>query len=506
MLKILRVTFAIISIVAITLLFLDFTGVAQGWFGWLARVQFIPALLSLNVIAILSLIIVTLLFGRVYCSVICPLGVLQDVVNNVRGWIGKKKKRQNRFKYSKPQTWLRLAVMTLFIAMIIMGVANVVMTSLASFIEPYSVYGRIASSLYSPLYDTGNNLLADYAESQGSYDYYHVETYTSMPVMIVAVVSLLVVSVMAWLGGRVYCNTICPVGTILGYLSRYSLLKPVIDTTKCNGCRKCERNCKATCIDAKKHDIDYTRCVVCMNCIGKCSTGAISYTYRRPKSSVKVVKVAVDKDLNEDRRNFFTIGAMVTAISVAKATDKTIDGGLAPIVAKAEPQRAVRIVPPGAISLSNFESHCTACQLCITACPNGVLRPSTALSTFMQPVVGYENGYCRPECVKCSSVCPVGAIKPISVADKSAIQIGRVVVRLDACIVSSEGKKCGNCARNCPSKAITMAPKNPNNIASNMMPVVNEAKCIGCGACEYLCPVRPLSAIYIEGNHVHKTI
>ena len=501
MLKILRVAFAIITIVAITLLFLDFTGVAQGWFGWLARVQFIPALLSLNVIAILSLIIVTLLFGRVYCSVICPLGVLQDVVNNVRGWFVKKKNRQNRFKYSKSQTWLRLAVMILFVAMIIMGVANVVMTSMASLIEPYSVFGRIASSLFSPIYDAGNNLLADYAESQGSYEYYHVETYTSIPVIVVALVSLLVVAVMAWLRGRVYCNTICPVGTILGYLSCYSLLKPVIDTTKCNGCRKCERNCKAMCIDAKNHAIDYTRCVACMNCIGKCSTEAISYTYCHPKSSVKVV----DKDVNEERRNFFTIGAMVTAMSVAKATDKTIDGGLAPIVAKTEPQRAVRIVPPGAIGLSNFESHCTACQLCITACPNGVLRPSTAISTFMQPVVGYENGYCRPECVKCSSVCPVGAIKPISVADKSAIQIGRAVVRYDACI-SYEGKKCGNCADRCPSGAITMVSRNSDVLASNMMPIVNEAKCIGCGACEYLCPVRPLSAIYVEGNHVHKRI
>lgn len=506
MLRIVRIVLAVFSILTLTLLFLDFTGVTQGCFGWLSRFQFIPALLSMNLIAIISLIIVTLILGRVYCSVICPLGVLQDVINHIRGWFGKKKNRTNRFKYSEPKTWLRLSVMSLFILLIILGVANVTMTAVATFVEPYSIYGRIASSLIAPVYDAGNNLIADYAETQGSYDYYHVETYVSIPIMIVSIISLVIIGSIAWLGGRTYCNTMCPVGTILGYLSRYSLLKPFIDTDKCNGCRKCERNCKSSCIDAKNHAIDYTRCVACMNCLNKCSTGAITYTYRR-KSSLKDAKLDNKRcEINEERRNFFTVGAMVATAAVAKATDKTIDGGLATIIDKKQPSRAVRVVPPGAMGLSHLERHCTACQLCITACPNGVLRPSTELSTFMQPVVGYENGYCRPECVKCSSVCPAGAFHPITVAQKSSIQIGRAIVRLDACLVAAEGKHCGSCAKHCPSEAITMAPINPDDPTSHWMPVVNETKCIGCGACEYLCPVRPLSAIYVEGNIEHKTI
>jgi len=277
------------------------------------------------------------------------------------------------------------------------------------------------------------------------------------------------------------------------------LLKPIINLDKCNGCRKCERNCKSKCINAKNHDIDYSRCVVCLDCVKTCSTGAITYSFKKPKTDS-------EEKLDEARRNFMSLGAIVATAAVAKATDKTIDGGLAIITEKKKPQRATRIVPPGAISISHLDRHCTACQLCITACSNGVLRPSTELNTFMQPVVEYERGYCRPECVRCANICPAGAFHPITVAEKSAIQIGRAVVKLNECISAIDGVKCGNCERHCPTGAIQMVAVHPDKKQSHLMPVVNEEKCIGCGACENLCPVRPLSAIYVEGNEVHRTI
>lgn len=499
MLRKIRVFLALVSIVAVSLLFLDFSGFAQQWWGWIAKVQFVPAFLSLNVIAIIFLLLLTLLFGRAYCSVICPLGILQDVITHIRGWFGKKRKRNNRFKYIPAKTWLRIGVLSIFLALIVLGVCNIIGTIYVSFIEPYSAYGRIASSLFAPIYKAGNNVIAGAMVDSDCYVFNYVESYNSIPLMIIAVATLLVVGVLAWIGGRTYCNTICPVGTILGFLSKYSLIKPVIDTTKCNGCQKCARNCKSSCIDAKNHNIDYSRCVVCMDCIDNCSTGAIKYRLR--KSTVKN-EVTVD----ENRRSFMAVGAMLATAATLKAADKTTDGGLAKIIDKEKPVRKTRIVPPGAVSLSHLQRHCTGCQLCVSACPNGVLRPSTHLDSLMQPVVSYEKGYCRPECVRCSDACPVGAFHPLTVEEKSSTQIGRAVVRLDACIMAADGKRCGNCSRKCPSGAITLAPINPNDEKSHYMPVVNEAKCIGCGACEYYCPVRPLSAIYVEGVETHRTI
>jgi ferredoxin len=135
-----------------------------------------------------------------------------------------------------------------------------------------------------------------------------------------------------------------------------------------------------------------------------------------------------------------------------------------------------------------------------------VLRPSTDLMTLMQPFMSYEDGYCRPECNRCSSVCPTGAIQPLSLADKSSTQIGHAVWVGKNCIPLVDRVECGNCARHCPAGAIEMVPMNQADRNSLKYPVLNEARCIGCGACEYVCPARPFSAIYVEGHEVHKTI
>ena len=501
MLRRIRVILAIMSFIALTMLFLDFTGLAQQWWGWIAKIQFVPAFLSLNVIAIVILLLLTLILGRAYCSVICPLGILQDIVTHVRGWFGKKKNRKNRFEYSTPKTWLRIGVLLLFVVAIILGTCNIVGSTFASFIEPYSAYGRIASSLFAPVYKSANNLIADAMVDTECYMFYSIEVNHYLPIMIIAITTLLVVAIMAWLGGRVYCNTICPVGTLLGFVSRYSLYKPIIDTSKCNGCRKCARNCKASCIDSKNHKIDYSRCVVCMDCIDNCSSNAIRFALRK-NAKYRKTKGEVD----DTRRAFIAIGAMLATNAALKASDKVTDGGLAPIVNKEKPNRKTRIVPPGAVSLTHLQRHCTGCQLCISKCPNEVLRPSSDLTTLMQPIVSYEKGFCRPECVKCSDACPVGAFHKITVEEKSSIQVGRAVVNLETCIAAAKGRNCGNCADKCPTGAIQMVAQDPNAEKPRYMPVVNESKCIGCGACEYYCPVRPISAIYVNGNEVHRSV
>ncbi len=492
MLRKIRIALALLCFVFITLLFLDFTGSVQPLFGWLAHLQFLPAVLALNVGIVILLIVLTLLFGRIYCSVICPLGVFQDIVS----WISSKHKK-NRFHYTQARSWLRYTMLGLFILLLVAG-----FTSWAALIAPYSAYGRIAGNLFAPLYQWGNNLLAS-LEPADSYIFYTTEVWIkSLPSLIVAGVTFIVIVVLAWLYGRAYCNTICPVGTILGFFARFSLFRPVIDTSRCNGCQRCARNCKASCIDAKNHAIDYSRCVTCFDCIGQCKQGAIRYIPRPGKPKINEQSVAPENS----RRQFLSLTGILATTSLLHAQKKKVDGGLAVIEDKKIPTRNTPITPPGSLSINHLTQHCTACQLCITACPNQVLRPSGSTTNWMQPIVSYERGYCRPECTRCSDVCPTGAIQPITVAEKSSIQIGHAVWIRKNCLPVTEGVKCGNCARHCPSGAIQMVPLDETAINSPQIPVVNVERCIGCGACENLCPARPFSAIYVEGHEKHRII
>lgn len=503
MLRKIRITLAACCFMLITLLFLDFTGTLHGWFGWLAKVQFLPAVLALNVGVVAVLVLLTLLFGRVYCSVICPLGVMQDIVS----WLsGQRKKKKNRFSYSPAISWLRYGMLAVFIAAFIAGVG-----SLVALLAPYSAYGRIAQNLLAPLWDWGNNLLAYVAERADSYAFYETEVWLkSLPTFIVAAVSFVIIVVLAWRNGRTYCNTICPVGTVLGFFARYAWFRPVIDTEKCNGCTLCSRRCKASCIDAEAHKIDYSRCVACMDCIGTCRQGAIRYAHPTPKTdshtTAENARRVTEEQVDNARRTFLTGVGILTATAAVKAQEKKVDGGLAVILDKKIPDRATPIVPPGAQSLRNMAAHCTGCQLCVSVCPNQVLRPSGKLMTLMQPEVSYERGYCRPECTKCSEVCPTGAIFQITPADKSATQIGHAVWVKENCVPLTDGVDCGNCARHCPTGAITMVPSDPEQPDSPKIPVVDTERCIGCGACENLCPARPFSAIYVEGHERHRTI
>lgn len=499
MLKKIRVILAILSIVAITLCFVDFTGTALEWFGWLPKLQFLPAVLALNLGVVIALVVLTLVFGRIYCSVICPLGIMQDFFTWLRGLFKINKKKKNRFSFVEDKKWIRITVLVVFVIALAIPVAHV----FASLIAPYSAYGRIASSLLAPVYDGANNLLADYAAEKNSYAFYHV-TPLDVPGIVrwVAVATLVIVGGLAFVAGRKYCNTICPVGTVLGYLAKFSLLKPYIDVSKCNGCKKCARNCKAECINPEKHEIDYTRCVACMDCINNCSTATIHYGIP-PKRKSGESHIAPDKN----RRAMLVGGLIAAGTAVAHAaSDKLTDGGFSKLKKKENPADRKTIVPAGALSVKNLQDHCTACQLCIAACPNNVIRPSTDLDNLMQPVVGYEDGYCRIECTACSDACPAGAIKPIAPDEKSFISVGIARVNKDTCLSSSEGVSCGNCERHCPADAIVMTPMNPENEKSRLMPVVNEGRCIGCGACENLCPVNPISAIVVEGREVHKLL
>ena len=485
LLRRIRTILAAVVMVLITLLFLDFTGTLHHWMGWLAKVQFLPAVMALNVAVIVALLVLTLIFGRIYCSVICPLGIFQDVLARFR-------RKKNKYSYSKEVRWLRFPVLVLFIIALVAGVG-----AFFQLLAPYSSYGRIATMIFQPIWMLGNNVLAAIAERADSYAFYSVDVWMkSLPVFGIAVVTLVVLFVLAWRGGRTYCNTICPVGTVLSFFARFSWLKIRFDEEKCKNCSMCSKSCKAACIDYKTHSVDYSRCVVCGNCISACKFGALKYSGKTTQHS----------PLDPSKRSFLLASAMVAGAAVAQKKEKLMDGGLAELEDKVAPERQTPLTPPGSLSFEHFAQHCTGCQLCVSECPNDVLRPSSDLMHLMLPTMSYERGHCRPECTRCSSVCPAGAIKPIDKDEKSSIQIGHAVWIKKNCVVLTDEVECGNCARHCPAGAIEMVQLDENDEESPMVPAINEAACIGCGACEYVCPSRPFSAIYVEGHEVHKKI
>lgn len=458
LLKPLRIAFALLFFCAVTLLFLDASGTLQHWFGWTAKLQFLPAVMAMNVFVIILIVVLTLLFGRIYCSVICPLGVFQDIVSRLRIFTLRKR---NPFAYRKELKWLRYGIWVVFVAAFIAGVQVVV-----ALLAPYSAYGRMVGALVRP---------------------------GAAIAIVLAIATLLVVGVLAWTGGRTYCNAVCPVGTTLSFFSRIALFRPVIDADKCKNCKLCEHNCKASCIDISSHKIDYSRCVDCFDCIGSCKFDALRYRFFRNTKEVK------DEAHSGGRRAFLSGAALGLGAFTLGAQKKKVDGGFAAVLDKEIPERDTPLTPAGSLSVRDFYKRCTACQLCVSECPNGVLRPSTDLSRLMQPEMSYEKGYCRPECTRCAEVCPSGAIIRITREEKTEYHIGTARVNRALC-VAGQGTKCGNCARHCPVGAIRMVE---DESGGNLIPAVNEELCIGCGACENLCPSRPISAITVNGRQNH---
>ena len=447
-LKTIRIVLAALMLLGITALLLDATGTLRHWLGWMPKMQLLPAILALNVVLVVAVLLVTALVGRFYCAVICPMGIFQDLFV----WAHKLVFPKRKYHYRKPASWLRYAVLALFVVLMVAG-----LNGIAILIAPYSAYARMVTGIHS-----------------------------SGAAQWVAVITLVVIGLVSFAYGRLWCNTVCPVGTLLGLVSKNSIFGIRINADKCVGCHKCEHACKAMCIDIDSKTVDRSRCVNCFNCLGECKLEAIKFTAHKPKS-----KADGSLPIDDSRRKFIATTAAVGATIAVQAQEQKMDGGLAVLLDKQIPLRKTPVKPFGARSLKNFHSRCTGCQLCVSKCPEKVLRPSTKLESLMQPEMNYTDGYCRMACTRCSEVCPAGAILPISKEEKTAISIGVAVVLRDNCI------GCGACARHCPSAAISMVDGKP---------AVNESRCLGCGACEYYCPARPQSAIYVEGREVHAEI
>ncbi|MDD4108997.1 MAG: 4Fe-4S dicluster domain-containing protein [Prolixibacteraceae bacterium] len=506
-----RIIAAIILVITF-LLFIDiYEWIPQKYFRAVLDIQFVPSLLdfitTFSIIAGAGFIIVlllTLFTGRIYCSIFCPLGIIQDIINRVSRSISKKKRF---FKFKKPHPVLRYTFLGIMILAIAFGLGWITV-----WLDPYSMAGRTFTYLFKPLIVWGNNLviLPIFRKLNIYFTYHHALLQPYLLPVILTFITIAAIGYFAWKRGRLFCNTICPVGTLLGEISRFSFLKVRFDHEKCTRCGKCAGVCKSECIDIKNYNVDYSRCVVCFNCLDICPESALAlnpsvkYNIKvsefEPTPNIEVVK-SNNIYGNKRRKIILTILALLAGNRIFALKKNQMPENKKDLIKN---EKDYPVAPPGAGNIERFNNICTGCSLCIAACPTGVLQPALAeygLMGFMQPHMDYITNYCNFDCLKCGEVCPTKAILPLSMEDKHLTQIGKAIFVEQNCVVYTDETDCGACSEHCPTKAVKMVPYK-NGL---LIPEVDDTICIGCGACEHACPVEaPFKAIYVNGNFNHK--
>ena len=422
----LRLTAAILVFIAICLTFSGIT-----FFSPAIEMQFFPALDRKAWGIVFFIVLFTFLFGRFYCSVICPFGILQDII----AFLSRKKSTvdKNRIK-------TRYAITAIAVTLLLSGHIAVF-----EILDPYSNFGRVISFFKNPAYITG------------------------------LVVFCIILFLSIW-KKRIFCTSICPVGTILGLCSKFTPNKMRI-SEKCVRCGRCTTVCPAGCVDPQEKKLDNERCVRCLKCSAVCPLNAVGFMKEQTGST----------KFDLSRRNFLT-GTFTTAAAVGAGAVLAEHFNVRKQT-KTSFQRP--ICPPGATTPEEFASKCTNCQLCVNVCQGKVIHPKS--KDFETVHLQYGTNYCLYECNNCCSVCPTGALSALTLAEKQKRRIAIAQIFQDKCI------GCGTCARKCPQGAIKIEKINGKSKA-----VLSAQYCIGCGACFSAC-LLPEKAIRVVAVVIQST-
>jgi ferredoxin len=455
--------------------------------------QFVPSLFKFHDLGTFAtagfavILLLTLLTGRTYCSFLCPLGVGQDLFSRIGG---RFRKKFRRYGFKKPFTITRFSLLAATV--IVVFVWGIYLVTL---LDPYSIFGRFMLYFGKPAIILINNFIAAILHKFDLYYLNHISINGyKLAAYTIPVIFLILIGSLSLAKGRLFCNMICPVGTLLGLISKISIFRIRFDESKCTRCGRCSLGCKSSCIDFLHNDIDLSRCVVCFNCIGNCTDKAISY------GVVKLKKKPHETDLEKRKVIAVSLVALLGLSQVAKGQDKKTPVPKGPSTVKEN--KKYPICPPGAGGIADLNNDCTACSLCIAECPNGVLQPAFmeyGLTGMMQPVMDYHKSFCIYNCVRCTEICPTYALRPLLLDAKKLTQLGKTNFIKDNCIVKTEKTACGACSEACPTKAVYMVPYEGNLV----IPEVDTEICIGCGHCEFACPTTPYKAIFVDGNPVH---
>ncbi len=489
-----RIVFSTLVFIFFFVVFVDFKSIIPAkYINILMFFQFIPSLLKYYDLRTLAaggfiiVILLTFITGRTYCSFLCPLGIGQDLNSRIGGRIRKKFRR---YGFKRPFTVLRYTFLA--VTLVVTLVWGIYMITL---LDPYSIFARFMTFFAKPVIIILNNFTAGIL---GKFDIYSLSNIPlkGFPLIVYAIPAafFVLIGILSLTKGRLYCNMICPVGTLLGLISKVSILRIKFSEKECTRCGRCSMRCKSSCIDFLKHDVDITRCVSCFNCIHTCQDKAISYGIVNFKRKVH--------ETDENKRKII-VGSLLLLFGlsrVSKAQEKTTPTPKKESTVKEN--KTYPVCPPGGVSIADFNIDCTACSLCINVCPNGVLQPAYkqyGIAGMMQPVMDYHKSFCTYNCTKCTEICPTNALHPLLLEAKKLTQLGKAKFIKDNCIVKTEKTACGACSESCPTKAVNMIPYEGNLL----IPEITEDICVGCGHCEFACPTVPFKAIFVDGNPVH---
>ncbi len=441
------------------------------------------------------LLLSVLIVGRVYCSYICPVGFLQDLIRNLSIKINSKLSRITKDLNSN----LTINSKSNFPN----NDASIVIRKIILFFCLTMIF--LKSSLYGYF-----DHFANYIRLIGIFNL----SFLTLPLYLAIIFLFLLFLSIRY--PRWFCQVICPTGTLFSFLQKYSRLKITISET-CNNCPVCSNECPVLCIN--HGNIDHQHCIQCFECLNTCPQEEVSLHLALPKFKKKSTPLVSDKivsekktdslplagekkptivvvDSNINKRNFFRLITSASTGIAAGATSKKY------LFKDYQKDSLQTVLPPSANSAEQFFKLCTFCSQCISVCPTNVLIPSgleNGPHNLSKPAMNYNQSYCSYECNVCLSVCPTKALTYYPLEYKKQIKIGTAELNEDTCIPYVDKKECGACAEHCPTGAITSQEKD-----QILVPIFDERYCIGCGNCQCVCPVEPIRAIIVKPEERHK--
>lgn len=431
-------------------------------------------------------VLLTLVFGRAWCGWLCPLGTLLDIVP-------LKSKNQQ----SIPSSWRSFKYFLLLTTLVAALLGNLTLLAL----DPLTIFIRSVSASLWPLIDRAITLVEvnlypvpGLTSAVSVFDEamrpailpLEPEVYRSTILYLTIFLGVIFLNLAA---PRFWCRYLCPLGALLGLLSKLSLFRLKV-ADDCKGCGLCVKVCPTGTIDQQRgYASDPAECIMCLDCLPGCPRNSIAFT--------PTARPAPWYDYDPNRRQaLLSIGAAVAGIAI-------LSGGK-PV----QEEQPYLLHPPG-VQADEFLGKCIRCAVCIRVCPTSGLQPSLAearLEGLWTPVLIPRLGYCAYSCSACGQVCPVEAIPPLELEEKRQQVIGKASIDRDRCIAWAEGQDCIVCEEMCPvpEKAIYLEhneyTKADGSLGENQVPHVQTERCIGCGICEFKCPVSGNAAIRVYSS------